>query len=295
MPPVHKPRHRSGYSREETLQVESLCLTLVATLGAYIDDLCIVGGLVPSLLIDRDPAADRSADDLHPGTNDLDVGLAVAILDQRRYAMLRERLVQEGFHPKENEEGNAVRQTWQLENLKVTIDFLIPPTPELRQEGRLQNLQPDFAALVTNGLQFAFQERVEVEVDGHTLAGERLKRMVPVCGPASFVVLKALAFADRVEPKDAFDLVYVLSHFPGSPASVVEKLAERAVEDAELVGFTLGKLANDFAELDSIGPRRAAEFGNGISDFLDDETADAHGFVDDFLKACGARGLTTES
>jgi hypothetical protein len=119
--------------------------------------------------------------------------------------------------------------------------------------------------------------------------------MVPVCGPASFVVLKALAFSDRIEPKDAFDLVYVLSHFPGSPAAVVEKLAEHAVEDAELVGFALGKLANDFAELDSIGPRRAAEFGNGNPDFLDDETADAHGFVDDFLKACGTRGLTTAS
>jgi hypothetical protein len=85
----------------------------------------------------------------------------------------------------------------------------------------------------------------------------------------------------------------VLSHYPGSPASVVERLAEHADVDAELVGFSLGKLANDFAELDSIGPRRAAEFGNRESGFLDDEIADAHGFVDDFLEACNARGLTT--
>ena len=31
-----------------------------------------------------------------------------------------------------------------------------------------------------------------------------------MCGPGAFVVLKALAFRDRGEPKDAYDLVYVL-------------------------------------------------------------------------------------
>jgi hypothetical protein len=43
MPPADKPRHRSGYSTEETLQVESACLTVAVTLGAYLADLCIVG------------------------------------------------------------------------------------------------------------------------------------------------------------------------------------------------------------------------------------------------------------
>jgi len=43
-----KPRHRSGYSREETEQVEAACLTVAVTLGAFMDRLCIVGGLVPA-------------------------------------------------------------------------------------------------------------------------------------------------------------------------------------------------------------------------------------------------------
>ena len=289
---VGKPRHRSGYSREETLQVESLCLTLVATLGAYLDDLCIVGGIVPSLLIDRDSSEERSEEDLHPGTNDLDVGLAVAILDEERYAELRERLVREGFHPKLNEEGNEVRQTWQLGDLDVTVDFLIPPTPGGEEEARLQDLKPDLAALITNGLQFAFGERVEIELEGLTLGGQRLKRKVPVCGPAAYVVLKALAFADRVEPKDAYDLVYVMSRYPGAPSTIVERLAVHAAADGDLVRFVLDRLSDDFAELDSIGPQRAAAFSNTDDEFLDEEVADAHGFVDDFLKACREQGLT---
>lgn len=77
MAPPAKPRNRSGYSPEETEQVRSACLTVSVTLGALMDDLCIVGGLVPSLLIDHQIGPDPGTGELHPGTNDLDVGLAI--------------------------------------------------------------------------------------------------------------------------------------------------------------------------------------------------------------------------
>lgn len=51
-----KPRHRSGYGQDELEQVKAACLTVAVTLGAYLDDVCIVGGLVPALLIDAPPA-----------------------------------------------------------------------------------------------------------------------------------------------------------------------------------------------------------------------------------------------
>lgn len=80
MPAPEKPRHRSGYGAAELEQVKSACLTVAVTLGSYLDDVCIVGGLVPALLIDtkRDIETD---DDRHPGTADLDIGLALAVLD----------------------------------------------------------------------------------------------------------------------------------------------------------------------------------------------------------------------
>lgn len=68
MPPAEKPRHRSGYGQEEFEQVKAACLTVAVTLGAYLADVCIVGGLVPALLIDsvRDTGDDE--DPRHPGT-----------------------------------------------------------------------------------------------------------------------------------------------------------------------------------------------------------------------------------
>lgn len=69
-----KPRHRSGYTSEETELVRSACLTVAVTLGVYLDDVVIVGGLVPSLLIDAQRGEPRDAGEGHPGTNDLDLG-----------------------------------------------------------------------------------------------------------------------------------------------------------------------------------------------------------------------------
>jgi hypothetical protein len=288
MPAPDKPRHRSGYMAEETEQVRAVCLTVAVTFGAYLDDVCIVGGLVPPLLIDT---ARTDGDDLHPGTNDLDVGLALALLDDERYAEISRRLRSEGFEPDTNENGNPTVQRWRLGELKVKIDFLMPPVPAQDQAMRVQNLEPDFGAVVTPGLELAFDERVNIELDGRTLKGERAHRAVPVCGPAAFVVLKALAFGDRGEPKDAYDLVYVIRHAAGRGTAIAERLHLHAQHHAAIVARALGLLHRDFDNPDEIGPLRAAAFAVTADAELDDTAADAHGFVDDLLRAAAKLGL----
>lgn len=85
--------------------VISACLTFAVTVGAHMDGLCIVGGLVPSLLIDHQLGTARDA--VHPGTNDLDVGLAVAVLDDNGYQAISTRLRAEGFEAIKNAKGNT--------------------------------------------------------------------------------------------------------------------------------------------------------------------------------------------
>ncbi len=291
MAPPGKPRHRSGYTREETEQVKSACLTVAVTLGALMDDLCIVGGLVPSLLIDLQVGPDPDTGDLHPGTNDLDVGLAIGLLDEAQYAEISKRLRQEDFKPDFNELGNRTPQRWGLAGCDVTIDFLMPPIPGARKGGRIHNLEGDFAALITPGLQLAFDERHEVVMDGHTLRGEAVRRSVPVCGPAAFVVLKSFAFAARGEYKDAYDLIYVLRRWPGGVADIASRLVAHAANHGDILRDALGKLANDFATPQNHGPRRAAAFDGSRDDDLAAASADAHGYVDDLLRLCREQGL----
>ena len=292
MPAPEKPRDRSGYGAEEFELVKSACLTVAVTLGAYLEDVCIVGGLVPALLIDTTRDEDAE-DDPHPGTNDLDVGLALAVLDDERYAEISARLRAEGFMPDTNPAGNRTVQRWRLGDLKVTVDFLIPPAPDQDERVRVQNLEGDFGAVITPGLQLAFDERVDVELDGHTLHGERVRRTIPVCGPAAFVVLKALAFGDRAEPKDAYDLVYVIRHSPSRGPGIARRLADHADGHRSTVVRALELLARDFAAPDDLGPTRAARFSvaDAPRDELDNDAADAHGYVEDLLRVSRELGL----
>ena len=278
-----KPRHRSGYTSEETELVRSACLTVAVTLGAYLDDVVIIGGLVPSLLIDTQPAEPDEDDNAHPGTNDLDLGLSLAVLDDQRYTEISARLRAEHFEPDENDAGNPTVQRWRRGDLKV--DFLMPPAPGQDANLRVQKLEPDFGALVTRGLELAFNERVQVPIVGTTLSGEEATRDLPVCGPGAFTVLKAFAFADRGEPKDAFDLIYVIRGTAGGSAEVAQKLKEHAATHREIVDDAVAFLARDFESPGHVGPRRAADFDYVDGGDLDAAAADAHGYVDDMLKA----------
>jgi hypothetical protein len=291
----NKPRHRTGYGSEETEQVKSACLTVAVTLGSLMDQLCIVGGLVPGLLIDHQVGPDPDTGDLHSGTNDLDVGLAIGLLDDEQYTEISNRLSQEGFAPDHNENGNPTPQRWKMGDLNVTIDFLLPPIPGAAQAGRIQHLSGDFSALITPGLELAFDERHEIVMNGYTLMGEAVRRTIPVCGPATFIVLKSLAFANRGEPKDAYDLIYVLRRWPQGSSEIADRLLTHAAAHPDIVHDALGKLANDFRTTDNHGPRRAASFETADSDDNDAAAADAHGYVDDLLRICRARGLTIES
>lgn len=79
---MKKPSRASGYDQGYVRHVRSTCLYVATKLGDLIDDVVVIGGLVPSLLIDQQ--AMQSSDDLHVGTLDLDVGLALAVFDEQR-------------------------------------------------------------------------------------------------------------------------------------------------------------------------------------------------------------------
>jgi len=95
----------------------------------------------------------------------------------------------------------------------VTVDFLIPPSRDTDQGGRLRDIEKDFAAIISPGLKLAFQDRRRVRISGKIIFGENASREARVCGPGAFVVLKAFAFKGRGENKDAYDLYYLARNF----------------------------------------------------------------------------------
>lgn len=285
-----KPRTLDGYGSGATEQVSMACLTIAVTLGSMMEDTRIVGGLAPSLLVGE--AGDAEP---HVGTNDLDVGLAITLLDDDRYAEISVRLGQEGFAPDTNANGNPAVQRWIHRSGQVTVDFLIPPLPGGPDPGRVQHLDDRLGAIVVPGLEVAVDEPHTTVLRGSTPAGERAERAVTVCGPGAFTVLKALALAGRAEPKDAYDLVYVLQHWPGGAADVARRLDAHAGRHGAVVRRALGGLARDFADETSLGPRRAAAFFGHTGRRYDEAVADALGYVDALLRHTGSLGLEPDN
>ena len=170
---------------------------------------------------------------------------------------LSARLRSAGFAPDVNSAGNATLQRWVANSAPhITVDFLIPPQDENSQAGRLFHIKGDFAAIITEGLDLAFRDRRFVTRQGCTPSGEQATRDIPVCGPGAFTVLKALAFRNRGENKDAYDLHYVLSGlgYDAVARSLASMLPDGRIERA------LDIIREDFTDPNLLGPRRVAQF-----------------------------------
>jgi hypothetical protein len=270
-----KPTTAQGYPAGLAEEARRMALYVATILGDLAEDVVIVGGLVPYLIIDQEQAIER-----HVGTRDLDLGLSIGVLNQQRYREISERLRDRGFEPATNDRGNRQRQTWRLPEERIALDFLIGPVDDDATPGELQPLEGDFAAIVTAVLPLAFVDTVLVTLDGSTTTGERARRTIQVAGPAAFVALKAHAFRGRGENKDAYDLVYVLLHFGSEPIiEVAERF--RAIADRPAARTALAILTEDFASEAHVGPSRRAEF---LGDREDPELRqDAAGAVLRFL------------
>ena len=204
-----KPRTADGYDIEFIEQARSACLELATRLGDLLDEIVIVGGLAPALLVEQDPPPfDLGA---LAGTMDVDQGLDVTLFDDRRYQALRTRLVEAGFEPDLNNEDQPILQRWRTVDAPVVkIDFLINPSPEAGPEERMMRFDRDFGAFVIPGLALAFKDRRTIELSGRTLRGEQATRKFHVCGPGAIYGTQGARLRQpwHVE-KDAYDLYYV--------------------------------------------------------------------------------------
>ena len=280
---LEKPRTADDYNREQTELVRRTCLYIATKLGDFVDDLVVVGGYVPSLLVNVEDLPPES--DPHAGTLDLDLALELALLDEGRYRTLTEALRTAGFEPATNPRGQPTRQRWRLSSTAdATVDFLIQPSQHEDRGGTLRHIEPDFGAIITPGLHLAFRDRVQKQLEGFTLFDEAASRNVWVCGPGAFVVLKALAIGIRGENKDAYDLYYVVRNYGSGVADVADHL-RRLLADAD-AQQALRVLRSDFGSLDALGPRRAAQFILGRHD--DRIQADVAGAIGQLLEALKA-------
>ncbi len=279
---AEKSGSKSDYPKDSIQLVKAGLLFVAVKLGDLLDEIVVVGGVVPSLLVDQ-----ATAREPHVGTTDLDLALSLSVLDEEKYRDLSGRLRDAGFKPVTKADGRIVRQTWVMTGKlgRISIDFLIPRSDEADPKRLLQDLEKDFGAVRTRGLEVAFVDRRSVELDGLTIEGDRAKRTVQVAGLGAMVVLKALAFDNRGAEKDAYDLYYLL-HELGVEAAVEALNSCIAGQDHVTdVKDALSLLARDFSHSDGVGAGSVARFMNDESN--EDLRADVVGLVGAVVRRLG--------
>jgi hypothetical protein len=217
-----KPRTADGYDEAITAACETALLTLLGAFGTLGDDLRLIGGLVPRYLTPAKPPLVPA----HAGTTDVDVVLDLAVITEGHdYGSLASQLVATGFM-RNLTDGKLSSWQWRLQigPISVLVELLsdggtAAGTKQVPLAGE------DVSTMAMPHAGIARDWYIPYELTGKPLDGGELTRRVFVADVPAFVILKAIALSKRYEPKDAADLIHVLTYAPS-----IEEIAGMFVE-----------------------------------------------------------------
>lgn len=269
-----KPTTLDGYSDQYTQDCERVLVTLLRGLGPWKESVYLVGGLTPRYLVRARPPVVPA----HAGTLDVDIVIDLQILaDTEAYHTLEDNLRKMGFERAENDKRQKLSWRWQTrtEHGALMVLELLADAPEIAG-GKVQPLPTDGTISALNiphsSIVFDLHQISEIEAEllgGDGIAVERIKHANLV----SFTCLKAFAFDQRFERKDAHDLIYCIEHAPDGDEAVADAFRkEREGKHGEVVKSALAILRSRFAQVGETegyrkdGPVAVAKFELGESD-----------------------------
>lgn len=250
--------HHTDYDEETTARCERALVTLLGDLGPWRERIYLAGGLAPRYLVGQLPEGARA----HVGTTDVDLVIGLALGDEtpETYRTLQNNLEKSGFERKEP----SFRWARDVDGITVVVEFLCE-TDEV-EPGRIFRPKGEFtgsklSAFNVRGAHLVRDDFIERDIEGERLdGGGRSKVTVRVANFLPYAVLKILAFQDRHENKDAYDLVFTLLHAEGGPREAGEAAKASAVAGHDQVGEALTLLEERFRDVDQDGPNAYAAF-----------------------------------
>ncbi|MBN8455441.1 antitoxin [Accumulibacter sp.] len=269
-----KPATLDGYSDQHTLDCERVLVTLLRGLGPWKNSVYLIGGLTPRYLVPTRPPAVPA----HAGTMDVDIVIDLQILaDTQAYQTLEENFKKLGFERSVNDMQQKLSWRWQTktEHGAVMVLELLADAPEIAG-GRVQALPTagTISALNIPHSSIVFDQYQVTEIQAELLGDNGVAtEQVRHANLLSFTCLKALAFDQRNERKDAHDLVYCIEHAPGGADVAAEALRkELEGKHADVVRASLAILRTRFVSDDKTeghrkdGPVSVAKFELGEGD-----------------------------
>ena len=265
---------RTDYTADAVKAARSVLLELTHLLGEYRDDIVVVGGWVPELLLGP-----------HVGTMDVDLALNHPALQEQGYKTIRELLRSHGYHEASQPFifFRTVRNGGQ--EFRVEVDLLAGEYAGTGKSHRTQQML-DVRGRKARGCDLAFEMSSEVMIQGILPDGAEDSAIVRVASIVPYLVMKGMALYDRMKEKDAWDVYYCLCHYPGGLDGLAQEFLPHMGHG--LVREGLLKIAEKFASPNHVGPSWVVDF-----DGLTEPEAraitqrDAHEHVSELLNKLG--------
>ncbi len=272
---------RVDYNEQMVQAARAVMLELVHVLGEYRDGIALVGGWIPTLLIPENTGK-------HIGSMDVDIALDHKLLQEAGYETICRKLESRGYRRSEEQPFIFFRDVpVGEESISVEVDLLAGEYEGTGRSHRTQRVQ-DAKARKARGCDLVFTMAEEITITGIRPDGYKDTTTVKIAGVVPFIIMKAMAMADRVKEKDPYDIYYVLRYYPGGLDGVIE-LFNPHLENG-LVSEGLRKLADKFGSTDHIGPQFVADF-EGLENGEEREllVRDVFERMDYFLGGLGVR------
>ena len=260
-------RHHSDYDEVTTARCERALVTLLGDIGPWSERVYLAGGLAPRYIVGSLPEGARP----HVGTTDVDLVIGLALGDEspEAYRTLENNLKKASFKA-------ATSFRWEriVEGVTITVEFLcetdqVEPGKIFKPKG--EGTGSGLGAFNVRGAQLVTRDYVEREIEADRLDdGGRSRVLVRVADILSYTVLKILAFQDRHENKDSYDLIYCLLNFGEGPEEAGRAAAQSAIRGDSQVHEALQLLAERFESADHDGPHA---YGAFLAEAGDEEEA----------------------
>jgi hypothetical protein len=236
------------YVEDAVEAARSVMIELTHLLGEYRDDIVIIGGWVPPLLLGHDAE--------HVGSMDVDLALDHRTLSEAGYRTIGQALAGAGY-AQDSEQPFIFRKTVARRGreVEVQVDLLAGEyegTGRRRRTQRTQDVRPRKA----RGCDLAFDGPVDVCVKGTLPDGSMDSVLVRVAAIGPFIAMKGMAMRDRLKQKDPYDIYFLLRNAPMD--DIIKSV--RFLRDHGLVREALGIISEKFATPDHVGPQHVADF-----------------------------------
>ena len=241
---------RVDYTAAAVEAARSVLLELTRLLGEYQEEMVIVGGWVPQLLLSQAPRQ-------HIGSLDVDVALDHRTLREAGYRTIMQLLQARGY--RQGEQPFIFFRTVQLGEriFEVEVDFLAGEYAGTTRGHRTQKVQ-DLHPRKARGCDLAIDLATEVTLSGTLPGGGKDTATLRVASIVPFLVMKAMALAGRLMEKDAWDIYYCIRYYPGGIDKLVDEFQPHLGNS--LVQEALAKIAEKFASPEHVGPKHVADF-----------------------------------